>query len=410
VQLDHGAGPWDEYYVALDGGQTWGWLAFAQGHWYATSAVQGIAVPNYQELRPELDLTLGQAGFFRVAEVKSASITSTEGELPGLIRAGQQRYYADCYGPNQGFATLDYGDFSAYPVTYLGWVFAETNLSVLKLGPRSTHKVKLQALRCPNCGGEVPSLSGERAERLGCPYCGAVSDIAGQRVIAQQEAARQVFDIPIGSRGTFDNVVYVCIAYMRRGSDFDGEHFSWEEYLLWSEGIGYRWLVKDPESGWIWVVPVNVAEVDLRHFPDHAVWGKRSYNLRNRNIATVEYVLGEVYWKVSIGDQSQVMDFTHAHDVLGRELSGSEVHWSFSSRLPWPVIAQAFGLPVDGPGAKFGAPAASGGGSSYVSAIFWVVVVVLFICASIALDDDDDGSSSSGSGVIYRGGGISGGK
>src|SRR5262245_35493369 len=29
VQLDHGKGPWDEYYVAFDYGQTWGWLAYA---------------------------------------------------------------------------------------------------------------------------------------------------------------------------------------------------------------------------------------------------------------------------------------------------------------------------------------------------------------------------------------------
>src|SRR5215831_11847731 len=37
VQLDHGAGPWDEYYVAFDGGATWGWLAYAEGVWYVTS-------------------------------------------------------------------------------------------------------------------------------------------------------------------------------------------------------------------------------------------------------------------------------------------------------------------------------------------------------------------------------------
>ena len=68
VQLDHGAGPWDEYYVALDGGQSWGWLAFAQGHWYATSAVPGIVVPNYQELRPGTtpDAPVGESGFVAI--------------------------------------------------------------------------------------------------------------------------------------------------------------------------------------------------------------------------------------------------------------------------------------------------------------------------------------------------------
>jgi len=119
-------------------------------------------------------------------------------------------------------------------------------------------------------------------------------------------------------------------------------------------------------------------------------------------------VLGEVYWKVTVGDQTQVMDFTHARDVLGRELSGAEVQWSFSSPMPWPVIAQAFGLPVEGPGSRFGAPESSQSSGSYTSAIFWVVVIVLFICATIAFDDGD---GDGGGGVfIFRGGGISGGK
>ncbi|HEV8244143.1 MAG TPA: DUF4178 domain-containing protein [Polyangiaceae bacterium] len=404
VQLDHGAGPWDEYYLAFDGGQAWGWLAYAQGQWYATSAAAGVAFPNYNELYPELDLTLGPAGFFRVAEVKSATISSTEGELPGLIRPGQQRYYADCYGPGQGFATLDYGDMNAPPTLFLGWVFAEPLLSVQKLGPRSTSKIKMTQLRCPNCGGDVPSLS---AERLGCPYCGAISDIAGQRVISVQEAARQRPEIPVGSRGAFDNLPYVCIAYLRRYSLFEDERYSWEEYLLFAESLGFRWLVKDPETGWSFVVPVNLADLDLRGFPDQVVWASRRFDLRNRNVATVEYVLGEVYWKASVGDQSQVMDFASGKDVLSRELSGSEVAWSYSTPVPWPLIAQAFALPVDGPGARF----AGGQAPSprvFLNVILLVVVIALFLCATLVFDDDGGGSSVGG---VYRGGGVfSGGK
>ena len=37
VQLDHGAGPWDEYYVALDGGQS-----FAGGCWSAASIIDPV--------------------------------------------------------------------------------------------------------------------------------------------------------------------------------------------------------------------------------------------------------------------------------------------------------------------------------------------------------------------------------
>jgi len=67
VQLDHGLGPWDEYYVAFDYGQAWGWLAYAQGHWYVTTQVPGLPAPAYNALGLELDVPLGHYGTFRVA-------------------------------------------------------------------------------------------------------------------------------------------------------------------------------------------------------------------------------------------------------------------------------------------------------------------------------------------------------
>src|SRR5690242_3274362 len=77
VQLDHGAGPWDEYYVVYEGGASSGFLAYAEGIWYATSDdTSKVAVPPYQSLRIETDVDLGAAGSFRVAEVKAARVVS----------------------------------------------------------------------------------------------------------------------------------------------------------------------------------------------------------------------------------------------------------------------------------------------------------------------------------------------
>jgi len=36
VQLDHGLGPWDEYYLSLNHAAEWGWLAYAEGQWQLT--------------------------------------------------------------------------------------------------------------------------------------------------------------------------------------------------------------------------------------------------------------------------------------------------------------------------------------------------------------------------------------
>ncbi len=413
VQLNHGRGPWDEYYVSFDYGRSWGWLAYAQGQWYATSQVSGLAVPGYQELRPELDVPLGQQ-WFRVAEVKSGTIVSAEGELPEAFPAGFTRYYADCYAAGGGFATLDYGDGTKPYTVFIGYVFSESQLKVEQQGPRSIHKVKAASIKCANCGGDVPKLSGERATRVGCPYCGAVNDIALQQVVAQQERLMQQPLIPIGARGVFDGVEYITIASIRRGAMFgdddDLEHFSWEEFLLWSEGIGYRWLVKD-ETSWMWVMPVNVAELDLSQAHAAVSWGGRSFAKRNAQDATVEYVLGEVYWKVELGDKVDVADYVNGTDVLSRESSDGEVIWSYSTQVPWPVLAQAFNLPLDSPAGKFDASSSSSSSDSSSGGGVWgtiALVVVLIACgACVGFLQDSDGG---GGGVVGGSGVFTGGK
>lgn len=421
VQLDYGAGPWDEYYVAFDFGQNWGWLAYAQGRWHVTSVVPNLSAPGYGELVLEGDIALGQLGAFRVAEIRSATIRSAEGELPSAFPAGFVRYYADCYGQNGQFATLDYDDGSRQASVFCGYIFAEPQLVVTQLGPRSTNKVQTTHLKCPSCGGEVPKLGGDRSERLGCPYCGAVSDIAEQKVISQQERLLESPTIPIGSRGQFDGVDYIALAYLRRSSVFDGETYTWEEFLIFAPSVGYRWLVNDPESGWSWAQAISPADVDLRRMPDAVGYLGNGFDLRNQNRARVDFVLGEIYWKCTIGETVDVMDFVQGKAVLTRELTPGEANWTYSVPLKWSVIAAAFGLPLARSGGK-----ASGGGSS---GIWWkaiVLLVILLICCIIgAVMQDGDGtsstgsssSSSTGSGVIimrsgssssssYRGGGV----
>ena len=426
VQLDHGKGPWDEYYVAFDYGQSWGYLAYAQGQWLVTTPVPGIAVPAYEALRPELDVVLGNAGTFRVAEVKSGRIVSAEGELGGVFALGSQRFYADLWGKNRAFATIDYGDRSRPPEVFLGWAFPETAMSLVALGPRSANKVRATTLKCPSCGGDVPALAPDRSERLGCPYCGAVSDIAERRVISVQQVERSKPVIPIGSKGTLDGVEYLCLATVRRGSDFEmnplavdltrpqhselleGELYVWEEFLLWNQGLGFRWLVLDPETGWSFVNWLNPADLDLSEMPRAVKLEGRRYTRRNSNVARVTYVLGEVYWKCEIGETTRVMDFVHGERVLSREEGAGEVHWSQSSPLSWPAVAGAFQLPL----AKH-ARAARGnatGGSSW--AFLVVVILALIVCGVMAsaLDGGAVGSAI-GSPGIFRGGGIySGGK
>jgi len=225
----------------------------------------------------------------------------------------------------------------------------------------------------------------------------------------------KVPDIPIGQQGNFDGTDYICIAYVRRGTDFDGDRYSWEEYLLWSQPIGFRWLVKDPEQGWLWVMPTNPADIDITQSPSSVAWGGRTFKYRNSSSAEVEYVLGEVYWKCSIGETTEVTDFIDGREVLSREEGTGEVRWSYSAPTPWATIAAAFNLPVDGPGSKFGAAgagmagAAGSGSGCTTSGVVWgiIILVVLVFCALGACGScADDSGYSGGSSSGYRGGGV----
>ncbi len=408
VQYDYGAGPWDEYYVAFDYGQNWGWLAYAQGRWHVTQAYAGLAVPPHSALRLEMEVALSNLGNFVIAEFRSARVRSAEGELPGAHPPDAVLLYADGYGPEGRFVTLDYEDGQRPPTVYAGYVFTENQLAVTQLGPRSINKVKTTALTCPNCGGEVPKMGGDRSERLGCPYCGAVSDIAERRVISQQERLLAMPDIPIGASGRLQDADFVCLAYLRRSSRFDGEDYTWEEFLLFAASIGYRWLIKDPETGWSFAMAVSPADIDRRGWPRSVGYLGRTYSLRNTNQARVDYVLGEVYWKCAVGETVQVADFASGKDGLSREESPGEVQWSHSTPIPWRAIAAAFGLAVDGAGSRGLAArsSADAGGGLAVKAVVLLVILLVF-CALGVLDDDDTSPGviiTTGSG--FRGGGV----
>ena len=344
VQLDHGSGPWDEFYVGFDHGQSWGWLAYAEGRWIVTTQQPGLQVPPYSTLQLQQDVHLGQQ-HFRVCELKQGRMVSAEGELPSVMRPGATRVYADLMGQQDAFATIDYGEDpnqGTYEV-YTGWVLPEPQLVVSQLGPRHAQEVDTGQIQCPSCGGDVPALAGKRSERLGCPYCGAVSDIATRQIVAQQQQAYSQTEIPIGSKGVFDGVEYIVIAYLRRSTVIEGVEYEWEEYLLWAQTVGFRWLVKD-EGAWSWVTPVNLADLDTSQSPHAIGWGGRRFTQRNQITARVKYVLGEVYWRCAVGEEATAVDYEHGGEVLSQEYSSSEVRWSHSSPVAWALLAHTFGL------------------------------------------------------------------
>lgn len=407
VQLDYGRGPWDEFYVQYNDGQ-WGWIAEAQGNLYVTQKIsENIALPAPQTLAVETPVNLGRYGMFKVVERRDARMLTAEGELP--FRPSAQRFYADCHGPGGAFATLDYNDGTKAAELFVGMIIP---LGEVSLSPRGgerggAQKAAMSELTCQNCGGKLPAPK-PGTERVACRHCGTISDSNTMQMLARQGAARQKPVFALGTEGTLGGTKYMVIGYVERSATIEGERFHWQEYLLWSESVGFRWLMLD-EGNWLFVNPISAADVQCNEY--QAGWHGRQFQLRNRNTAQVDYVVGEFYWKVEVGETVEATDFIAGNDILSRERSKDEVNWSYCTAVSFGTLAQAFGVSANAMATGFSYDPSPGTGSGDSSGSFsgfttFAIVVCLFACFICigVMSDGSGGGGSYSSGGSYSGG------
>src|SRR5260221_13153483 len=183
VQLDRAGAPgapWQETLVSFPQSDRWTWVAAAQGRWYAMSevALPEGGLPNWLSLRPGRPISMPPYGTVTVAEVGQRRVLSGEGELPHVAATGQITRYVDLGRPAGAFGTIDYGDDQKIPAAlYLG---KQIDPSILKLdsgAPVEAAQAKVEALACPNCGGNLPLITPDTTERVVCRYCGMSSDL-----------------------------------------------------------------------------------------------------------------------------------------------------------------------------------------------------------------------------------------
>lgn len=354
TQLDHGRGPWDEWYVSFADG-TWGFLARAQGRFYLTFEKDNAALPPWDKMVP------GARGVFQgtgsiewvVSERGGSALLSAEGELPFPAIPLSSGRYVDLEAQGGAFATVDYGDGSEPPKLFAGRQLAGNEL-VLKhaaLGPRPVESVEVKKLSCPSCGGPIAIFVPESTERCGCPSCGALLDhTRGNLALLQQLNPPKILPfIPLGSSGKLLGQTRTVIGFMQRFVLVDGERFDWREYLLYTQEAapnnpaanGYTWLVED-NGHFMHVTPVSAAEV-TDTFGSASFKGKSYKSFANGN-PEVDFVIGEFYWKVHAGDRSQTRDYVAPPRILSMERTDGEISWSEGEYVEGKDLFRAFGL------------------------------------------------------------------
>ena len=366
AQLGHEAGSmWDEWYAAFSDGR-WGWLAEAQGRFYMTFQVS--LPPNEGEI-PSLDrLELGQGVPaipgqvpMMVAEKGEARALSAKGEIPYRLVPGQTYYYADLSGPHGEFGTLDFSETP--PLVFLGKevTLAEMGFPELAAAAQEAQARHVAAVHlfCPNCGGPLDLRAPDITERVTCPNCGSLLDVnSGQlKFLKALQPGKVAPVITLGAVGEIGGGRFMAIGFMQRSVEFEHIRYYWEEYLLYNPQIGFRWLVRSDDH-WDFVETVSPGSVTCTS--KLAAYNNLQFKIYQSSLARVEYVFGEFYWKVTVGELTKTTDFVHPPYVLSQEVSvsygqgsgghhkpieGSEINWSLGTYVTPDTIEKAFGTP-----------------------------------------------------------------
>jgi hypothetical protein len=373
VQYRHPAGGvWDEWYLAMPGEKI-GWLAEAQGRFYLLFAKPAKVlgqIPSFDTLNLGDTFNLGkELGTITVSEKGIAKAGSAEGEIPWDFRPGAEHRFADLSGPNKTFATIDFNldakpesteeastDEGGYELkrgavnVYIGRevTLAELGITAKADESKGVGRTETAQLNCPNCAGPLELFAPDVSERVTCPNCKALIDCRQGKLqyletLKTKKAPKPL--IPMGSRGRIDNVDWTVIGFLQRYVIYEGKRYFWTEYLLYEPTQGFRWLVNSEEH-WNFVSPVPPGEVTGGGMSVN--WNGQEFKLYQKGTATVGYVLGEFYWKITVGEVAETKDYIAPPQMLSFEGSStgasSEMNISVGRYMPHEEVEAAFGL------------------------------------------------------------------
>ncbi len=201
-----------------------------------------------------------------------------------------------------------------------------------------------RALSCPNCGAPIVVRAVGNTVTVVCGNCGSSLDATDPdlAILNQSVAAGSRSRIPLGSRGFLAGIEWEAIGFLERS----GGGGSWQETLLFNPWAGYRFLVDDGET-WRLGTPLDRLPSEVG---DAATLDGDRYQATDRYDAQVDFVVGEFYWRVAVGEAVAVADYEGPGDTtLSREANAAEVGWTRLEPQGEGVVESAFGIAAEAP-------------------------------------------------------------
>lgn len=353
LQLDHGAGPWNEWAAERANGE-WIWIAEAQGELLvfeeapltaevaqalaklATQFPADLTGIGKHEVGAGRRVSLGPESWL-VTEVGEGEVLTCRGELPVRPALGSRTRYIDLGAGADAVATVDLT--RAEPELLVG---RRVGLAELALDEETRpdvtpERVEALRLRCPQCGGELVVRDPQHALRIACLHCHHLLERSARpdaarlyAVLEAQESVRPKSPLPLGKAGRLRGEDVIVLGALERRVRAEGEWYPWREVLLRNRRSGaYSWIVES-DGHWLLATPVPPAAIHV--YDEKATYAGVRYKDFTGGAAEVHWVVGEFYWRVARGDQVQTADYVHVASQRGLSIERTPTEIT-SSRL-----------------------------------------------------------------------------